>query len=236
MITLTKKEFFITLQQLVCIFLAIYWLKPGPQTNNSTYQIEQLLIEKQNLQKKIDSLAKVNEVTEKKLKQKIADDEQKYLTIIRDLEIKFIKEKNRLKKLTFDEHVVLLDDNLSSVGDTVKVQKLDGDTTILITPNQMRFMNETFLFYSQTLFHLNEQTIYLEKLNENLNSSLLLLDAKKLEIEQFKTQLQNGQNINQQLNNIIKDNKKNCRKKNVQSMLWGGLIGGGLVTTQLILR
>jgi hypothetical protein len=51
----------------------------------------------------------------------------------------------------------------------------------------MRFMNETFLFYSQTLFHLNEQTIYLEKLNENLNSSLLLLDAKKLEIEQFKT-------------------------------------------------
>lgn len=160
-------------------------MRPTPD-NSLQYEINGLLKEREVLQKQLDSISFANAKMEKELREKITNDEQKYKKIIKDLELKFLKEKNRLKELTFDEHVVLLDSNLSQVGDTLRVQKLDGDTLIAITPNQMRFLNDFFLTHTQTVFLLNVQSQRLNELEKNLSDCLNLLNLKTTEVNHYK--------------------------------------------------
>jgi len=121
-----------------------------------------------------DSLANKKEKEYRKATDSV---EAIYKGKIADLDKKYQKEKRKLKELTLDQQVALLDSNLCSPI-APKLIVLEGDSNVLIKPTHVESINETYLERDMLIERVAANNQQIDTLSYYIKSGLAIIDLK----------------------------------------------------------
>jgi len=112
----------------------------------------------------------------------------------------------------------------------------NGDTTIIITPAQLKFANKE----SAKVVYLSKKTFTLETVVTSLEKSLVLQEAINVEndnkLKNYMINIESYTIIIDEKNKTIEDNIKAAKKEKRKAILTSGIVGiiGGLVLSIFI--